>query len=79
MASFPRVRMPQHDLLSALEAWVEQDTAPERLIGTGTAVNDPTATLTRPLCPYPQTARYLGRGNSNDAANFECALPAGVQ
>ena len=68
-----------HDLLSALEAWVEQDTAPEKLIGTGTAASDPTVTLTRPLCPYPQMARYLGRGNSNDAANFECALPAGVQ
>jgi hypothetical protein len=68
----------EHDLLSALEAWVEQDTVPEKLIGAGTA-GDPTATLTRPLCPYPQTARYLGRGNSNDAANFECALPAGAQ
>ena len=69
----------EHDLLSALEAWVEQDSAPGRFVGTGTAVNDPTATLTRPLCPYPQTARYLGRGNSNDAANFECALPADAQ
>jgi feruloyl esterase len=65
----------EHDLLSALEAWVEQDTAPERLIGTGTALSDPTATLTRPLCPYPQSARYLGSGNANSADNFECALP----
>ena len=66
----------EHDLLSALEVWVEHDTAPEKLIGTGTAVNDPTATLTRPLCPYPQTARHLGSGDPNDADNFECALPA---
>jgi feruloyl esterase len=66
----------EHDLLSALEAWVERDRAPERLIGTGTAVNAPAATLTRPLCPYPQTARYLGRGDPNDAANFRCAMPA---
>jgi hypothetical protein len=69
----------EHDLLSALEAWVEQDAAPDRFVGTGTAVKDSTATLTRPLCPYPQTARYLGRGNSNDANNFECALPAREQ
>ena len=69
----------EHDLLSALEAWVEQNTSPQKLIGTGTAVSDPTATLTRPLCPYPQTARYLGSGNSNDAASFECAVPADVQ
>lgn len=66
----------ENDLLSALEAWVEQDTAPERLIGTGTVVNDPSASLTRPLCPYPQTARYLGSGDTSDADNFECALPS---
>jgi feruloyl esterase len=64
----------EHDLLSALEAWVEQDTAPERLVGTGTAVSDPSETLTRPLCPYPQTARYLGNDNPNDADNFQCVL-----
>jgi feruloyl esterase len=69
----------EFDLLSALEAWVEQDAAPEKFVGTGTAVNDPTATLTRPLCPYPQAARYLGSGNPNDADNFECTLPADAQ
>ena len=69
----------EHDLLSALEAWVERVRAPDRFIGTGTAVNDPTATLTRPLCPYPQTARYLENGAPNNADNFECALPADAQ
>ena len=66
----------ERDLLSALEAWVEQDRAPAKLIGTRTAVGDPTVTLTRPLCPYPQTARYLGSGDPNEAENFACALPA---
>ena len=69
----------EHDVLSALEAWVEQNTAPTKLVGTGTAVNDRAATLTRPLCPYPQTARYLGRGDPNDAANFECAVRGGAR
>jgi feruloyl esterase len=27
---------------------------------------------TRPLCPYPQVAKYKGSGSSNDAANFVC-------
>ena len=27
---------------------------------------------TRPLCPYPQTARYTGTGSINDASNFVC-------
>ena len=29
--------------------------------------------MTRPLCPYPQEARYNGKGNPNDAASFVCA------
>ena len=32
--------------------------------------------MTRPLCPYPQFARYKGKGDTNDAANFECVLGA---
>jgi feruloyl esterase len=27
---------------------------------------------TRPLCPYPQVARYKGNGSIDDAANFAC-------
>jgi hypothetical protein len=29
----------------------------------------------RPLCPYPQLARYKGTGEPNDAANLACAGP----
>ena len=28
--------------------------------------------FTRPLCPYPQHARYRGSGDPDDAANFDC-------
>ena len=31
--------------------------------------------LTRPLCPYPQVAKYRGTDDPNDAANFSCAAP----
>jgi hypothetical protein len=27
---------------------------------------------TRPLCPYPQVARYTGTGSTNDASSFVC-------
>jgi hypothetical protein len=27
---------------------------------------------TRPLCPYPQIAKYTGTGSIDDAANFHC-------
>ncbi len=30
---------------------------------------------TRPLCPYPQVARYKGQGSIDDAANFSCVNP----
>lgn len=30
---------------------------------------------TRPLCAYPQVARYTGTGSTDDAANFTCRLP----
>jgi feruloyl esterase len=32
---------------------------------------------TRPLCPYPQVAKYQGAGSIDDAANFTCAPPPG--
>jgi len=29
--------------------------------------------LTRPVCQYPQVARYKGHGSTTDAKNFICA------
>jgi feruloyl esterase len=66
---------PEHNVLAALEAWVERGKAPEKIIGTGRVVDDPAKTLTRPLCPYPQVARYRGAGDPNNGENFACAVP----
>jgi Tannase and feruloyl esterase len=30
---------------------------------------------TRPLCPYPQVARYVGTGSIDQAENFKCTQP----
>lgn len=61
----------QFDAFAALVEWVEKGTAPDRIIATARA-----ATMwpgrTRPLCPYPQRARYSASGSIEDAANFEC-------
>jgi len=65
----------EHDILTALERWVEKGEAPAKLIGTGKAPSDAAKVLTRPLCVYPQVARYKGSGDPYDAANFECAVP----
>lgn len=58
------------DMLTPLENWVEGGIAPDRIIAshrTGGVVD-----RTRPLCPYPQEARYIGSGSIDDAANFVC-------
>jgi feruloyl esterase len=63
-----------HDVFLALRQWVEQGIAPRRIIGTK-YVNDSPANgvaFTRPMCPYPQQARYRGVGATTDAANFAC-------
>ena len=30
-------------------------------------------TMARPLCPYPQVAKYKGVGDTNKAESFVCA------
>jgi feruloyl esterase len=63
----------KHDLLSALEAWVERGEAPASIIAT--KLNDGSSSRTRPLCPYPAVAKYDGSGSTDDASNFSCVRP----
>ena len=58
------------DSLTAMEQWVEKGKAPTSMIAT--KANSPVA---RPLCAYPQVAKYKGTGDTNDAANFTCSAP----
>jgi feruloyl esterase len=30
---------------------------------------------TRPLCPFPQVAKWKGTGSTDEAGNFECVAP----
>lgn len=60
----------EFDSLSALEHWVEQGKAPDRILATHRTAGR--VDRTRPLCPYPQVARYTGKGSIDDAANFTC-------
>jgi feruloyl esterase len=61
------------DMLAALEAWVEQGQAPERI--TASRSESGKVVQTRPLCPYPQVARYRGTGSAGEASSFVCAAP----
>lgn len=58
------------DLVGALDAWVEHGEAPDRVTAAKTTAGQ--VLRTRPLCPFPQVARYDGSGSSNDASNFSC-------
>jgi len=37
--------------------------------------SNPQSGLSRPLCPYPQYAKYKGSGDLKDAKNWACAAP----
>ena len=58
------------DDVAAIEAWVENGEAPDRLEAAKTT--NGRLTMTRPLCPYPQLAVHTGAGGTDDAANFVC-------
>jgi hypothetical protein len=64
-----------HDVYLALETWVEEGSAPERLTAAkyDLTASPPKLVMTRPLCAYPKAAKYKGSGDSNDASNFICA------
>ena len=63
-----------HSVDAALELWVEKGKAPGTIIASKFPPNEKRhPVMTRPSCPYPQSAKYKGSGDTNDAANFTCA------
>ena len=63
----------QYDAVTAVIDWVEKDVAPDSLVAR--KIVGGTVTRSRPLCPYPEVARYKGQGSTDDSANFECRMP----
>jgi feruloyl esterase len=68
---------PAQNVFAALEQWVEHGKAPDQIIATNYAGDNPKETVlrTRPLCPYPQHAVYKGTGSTDEAASFVCRKP----
>ena len=58
------------DWTAALDRWRASGEAPAQLMG-----RNPQTGLERPICPYPQYAKYDGSGNLQDASNWRCAAP----
>ncbi len=63
----------QNDAVTAVIDWVEKDTAPDAIVAR--KIVDGDVKRSRPLCPYPEVARYKGRGSPDDASSFECREP----
>ena len=61
------------DKVGTLDRWVEDGKAPDSI--TASHSTNGKVDRTRPLCPYPQVAKYKGTGSIDDAANFVCRLP----
>jgi feruloyl esterase len=58
------------DKVGPLDRWVEQGVAPDSIVAIHNTAGK--ADRSRPLCPYPQQAKYQGSGSIDDAANFTC-------
>ncbi len=65
---------PKHGLYAALEEWVEKNNPPSGIVATKFVDDNPgkPAQMTRPLCAYPEIAKYKGTGDTNDDSNFTC-------
>jgi feruloyl esterase len=63
----------RNDAVTAMIDWVEKGKAPAFIVASRVVNNQ--VVRTRPLCPYPQVARYSGKGSIDDAANFKCVAP----
>lgn len=61
------------DALTPLMNWVERGTPPQQILAS--QMDGSKIVRERPLCPYPQMAKYRGSGDLNQAQNFECASP----
>lgn len=71
----------QFDMLTALVNWVEKGQPPDSVVATARPGVNPDVPVSwqsngtprsRPLCPWPQQARYKGAGDINAAASFSC-------
>ena len=67
---------PQHDIFMALQSWVEKGVAPEHIVATKYVEDDPSKgkAMSRPVCAYPQQAKWDGKGNVAEAGSWVCEV-----
>lgn len=64
-------------MFQALQDWVEKGIEPIKpFVGSRPAVPGKWDAITRPVCAYPEVARYRGSGSTDAAENFACVNPS---
>jgi tannase/feruloyl esterase len=61
------------DAVTPVVEWVEKGVAPQSI--PASRLVDGKVVRTRPLCPYPEVAKYKGSGSIDEAASFTCTKP----
>ncbi|HEV3141388.1 MAG TPA: tannase/feruloyl esterase family alpha/beta hydrolase, partial [Vicinamibacterales bacterium] len=61
------------DKMGTIERWVASGKAPAQIVASHATQGK--IDRTRPLCRYPQVAKYNGTGSTDEAANFSCVNP----
>lgn len=72
--SVPGFSDAQHDIVLAMMDWVEKGVAPNSVIATkfeGDS-NKNVVVNQRPICTYPNEAKYDGTGNVNSSSSWAC-------
>jgi feruloyl esterase len=71
----------QPPAFDALVAWVEHGVEPGAFVGSRAAIPNRWSSISRPVCPYPEVARYVGTDSIDDAENFTCVktIPAQIR
>lgn len=66
-----------HNIALSLEQWVEQGKAPDAIIATKYVEDNPAkgVAAARPLCAYPATAKWDGKGDPNQSTSWHCESP----
>ncbi|RYP08082.1 hypothetical protein DL764_002122 [Monosporascus ibericus] len=74
--SVPGFMDADHDVILAMMKWVEEGSAPEKLVATKFKDDNATAGVQsqRPLCVYPRQAKYRGTGDVDRPENWECEI-----
>lgn len=68
----------QYGLFDSVVNWVEKGSPDDNITATKYGPGEhgaPKVLMTRPLCAYPNVPKYSGSGDTNNAANFTCAVP----